>query len=211
MSPLIIYINYIYVYSYVYLGIILDAGMLLKLYASHFYNRVQIKVFTLLKIRKFIDRSTANIIYKQTILPILDYGGFLLDSCSHKSRDDLQKLQNKALRYVHGFRLINAPSIEVLHNMSNILSLRQRREKQLLHLMLWYSKNDDHILKKERITRLQCKINFKVLPLKSMLYINSPMNRGNILWNQLTQDEQTTFSNQMFKIIIDMKYKVYKA
>ena len=78
----------------------------------------------------------ANIFYKQTILPILDYGGFLLDSCTQKSRDDLQKLQNRVLRIIHGFKLNNAPNIEILHNMSNMLSPRQRREKQLLHLML---------------------------------------------------------------------------
>ena len=82
-------------------------------------------------------------------------------------RDDLQKLQNKALRCIHGFKLLHAPTIEVLHNMSNMLSLRQRREKQLLHLMLWYSKFTNQLLKKDRQTRLQSKINFKVLPLKS--------------------------------------------
>ena len=137
---------------------------------------------------------------------------FLLDSYSQKLRDDLQKLQNKALRYIHGFRLVNAPTIAVLHNMSNILSLLQRRrEKQLLHLMLGYSKNNDHILKKKKKNSIKGQINFKVLPLKSMGYINSPMNRGNILWNNLTREEQTTFSNQMFKIILDIKYKVYKA
>ena len=59
--------------SYVYLGINLDAGMSLNLFASHLYNRVQIKVFTLSKIRKFIDKATADVIYKQTIMPILDY------------------------------------------------------------------------------------------------------------------------------------------
>ena len=174
-------------------------------------NFPKFKMFTFSKIRKFIDKSTANIIYKQTILPILDYGGFLLDSCTQKLRDDLQKLQNKALRIIHGFKLVNAPGIENLHNMSNIISLRQRREKQLLHLMLWYSKYDIHLLKRNRITRLQEKVNFKVLPLKTRRYINSPVNRGNVLWNQLTQQEQTTFSNQMFKNILDRKYKVYKA
>ena len=53
--------------SYVYLGIHLDAGMSLNLYASHLYNRIQIKLFTLSKIRKFIDRpkDSANIVYKQ--------------------------------------------------------------------------------------------------------------------------------------------------
>ena len=105
--------------------------MSLSLFASHLYNRIQVKMFTFSKIRKFIDKSTANIIYKQTILPILDNGGFLLDSCTQKLRDDLQKLQNKVLRIIHGFKLVNAPGIENLHNMSNIISLRQRREKQL--------------------------------------------------------------------------------
>ena len=199
-----------YVDSYVYLGIHLDAGMSLNLFASHLYNRVQIKIFTLSKIRKFIDANSADIIYKQTILPILDYGGFLLDSCSQKCIDDIQKLQKKVLRVIHKFKLTNSPGIEALHNMSHLLSLRQRPEKQLLHLMLWYSKFDIHLLKKDRLTRLQQKINFKVLPLKTRRYINSPMNRGNILWNRLTQDEQNTFSNQMFKIILDKKYKVYK-
>ena len=140
--------------SYVYVGINLDAGMSLNLFASHLYNRTHIKIFTLSKIRKFINKSTANIIYKQTILPVLDFGGFLLDSCTQEARDDLQKLHNKALRIIHGFNLINAPGIEALHNMSSIISLRQRREKQLLHLMLWYSKYDDRLIKKNRPTLL---------------------------------------------------------
>ena len=200
-----------HVYSYVYLGIFLDAGMSMIQYATHLYNRVQIKLFTLSKIRKFIDKSVATIIYKQTILPIFDYGGFLLDSSTQKTIDDLQKLQNKALRIINGFKLQNSPGIEALHNMTGVLSLKQRREKQLLHLMLWYSKFANNLLKKPRRTRLQEKLNFKVLPLKTRRYIKSPMNRGNMLWNLLSQEEQTTFSNQLFKIVLEKKYKVYQA
>ena len=92
-----------HVNSYVYLGIFLDAGMSMIQYATHLYNRVQIKLFTLSKIRRFIDKSVATIIYKQTILPIFDYGVFLLDSSTQKTIDDLQKLQNKALRIINGF------------------------------------------------------------------------------------------------------------
>ena len=153
--------------SYVYLGVNLDAEMSLRLFATHLYNRTQTKLFTLLKIRKFIDKNTANVIYKQTILPILDYGGFLLDSCAQKLRDDLQKLQNKGLRIINGFRLINAPGISDLHKLSGLLSLRQRRDKQLLHLMLWFSKSGENLVRKNISTRLQNKINFKVLPLKT--------------------------------------------
>ena len=198
------------VHSYVYLGISLDAEMSMKIFATNLYNRIQVKLFTLAKIRRFIDKNTANIIYKQTILPIFDYGGFLLDSCVQKLQDDLQKLQNKALRIINGFTLLNSPGIEVMHNMSRVLSLKQRREKQLLHLMLWFSKFHGNLLKGNRNTRLQDKVNFKVLPLKTRCYINSPMNRGNILWNKLTREEQLTFSNPLFKLVLDKKYKVYR-
>ena len=143
-------------------------------------------------------------------LRTFDYGGFLLDGCAQKSRDNLQKLQNKALRTVNGYNLANSPSTELLHNMSFILSLRQRWEKQMLHLMLWYSKSEKNVIKKKRATRTQEKINFKVLPLKTHRYIHSPMNRGNILWNNLSKDEQFTFSNSLFKLIIDKRYKVYR-
>ena len=97
-----------------------------------------------------------------------------------------------------------------MHNMSRVLSLKQRREKQLLHLMLWFSKFHGNLLKGNRNTRLQDKVNFKVLPLKTRCYINSPMNRGNILWNKLTREEQLTFSNPLFKLVLDKKYKVYR-
>ena len=153
--------------SYVYLGVTLDAEMSMNSFVSHMYNRIQSKLFTLMKIGKFIDRGTALIIYKQTIMPIFDYGVFLVDSSTRKSRDDLQKLQNKALRTVHGFRLNNSPGVKDLHDRSCLLSLEQRREKQLLHLMLWFSKFKKNLVKSNRRTRLQCKINFKILPLKT--------------------------------------------
>ena len=95
--------------------------------------------------------------------------------------------------------------------MSNVLSLEQRREKQLLHMMLWFSKSSETLVKANRGNRLQCKINFKVLPLKTRKYINSPMNRGNILWNKLTLEEQSTFSNPLFKLVLDKKYHTYRA
>ena len=69
--------------SYVYLGISLDAEISMNLFASVLYNKIQVKLFTLTKNRKFIDRNTALSIYKQTVLPIFDYGGFSLDCCKN--------------------------------------------------------------------------------------------------------------------------------
>ena len=117
----------------------------------------------------------------------------------------------KLLRKINGFKLNTSPEIEAMNNMSGLLSLRQRQEKQLLLLMLWYSQFNRNLLKKDRRTRLQEKLNFKVLPLKTRRYINSPMNLGNIFWNKLRKEQQYTFSNQMFKLILEKNYKVYKA
>ena len=36
-------------------------------------------------------------VYKQTILPIIDYAGFLLISCRKDDKNNLQKLQNEIL------------------------------------------------------------------------------------------------------------------
>ena len=44
----------------------------MNLFATHLYNTVQVKLFTLAKIRKFIDKNTANVIYKQTIWTMVD-------------------------------------------------------------------------------------------------------------------------------------------
>ena len=45
-----------------------------------------------------IDTNCALSIYKQTILPLLDYSGFMLISADNSDRRDLQTLQNNALR-----------------------------------------------------------------------------------------------------------------
>ena len=49
------------------------------------------------KLRKYITQECAVLIYKQTILPLLDYGGFLLNSCNQSDCSDLQIIQNDVL------------------------------------------------------------------------------------------------------------------
>ena len=45
-------------------------------------KRVSNKIFQLRKIRRYMTFDAAVLVYKQTILPILDYSGFLLsDYC----------------------------------------------------------------------------------------------------------------------------------
>ena len=83
-----------YVNKFCYLGIYLDNDMTLSPLISHINKVVSNKAKTLFKIRKYITTKCALAIYKQTILPLFDYTGFLIISCNRSDRKDLQIIQN---------------------------------------------------------------------------------------------------------------------
>ena len=56
------------------------------------------RLFNQRKLRKYITEQSAIAIYKQTILSVFDYAGFMLISCNKSDREDLQVIQNDALR-----------------------------------------------------------------------------------------------------------------
>ena len=56
------------------------------------------KLFILKKIRRYMTEIAAKSMYKQIILPLLDYNGFLLVSCMLDQRRELQKKENSAIR-----------------------------------------------------------------------------------------------------------------
>ena len=72
--------------------------------------------------------------YDQTILPLLDYTGFMLLSINNSDKNDLQVLQNNALRICYYVRLRDKVLIERMHNHTNLLSLEQRRQKLFLYV-----------------------------------------------------------------------------
>ena len=87
-----------YVHTFNYLGVIIDDQLCFTPYYHLVKRRVENKVFVLSKIRKYLDSKTAILLYKQAILPLLEYAGFILVSCRVRQRYDLQVLQNNALR-----------------------------------------------------------------------------------------------------------------
>ena len=96
-----------FVKQYNYLGIILDAEMSLIPLMKNIKKRVNNRMFQLRKIRKYINKQAAIMIYKQTILPIFDYAGFLLISVNAGDKHDLQVMQNDALRFCNGLKLLD--------------------------------------------------------------------------------------------------------
>ena len=70
-----------FVATYNYLGMHLDRNMGLTTLLTKLKSRAVNKIYSLVKIRNMINVKCALSIYKQTILPGLDYTGFLLIAC----------------------------------------------------------------------------------------------------------------------------------
>ena len=168
------------------------------------------KIFLLRKIRKYIDYHTALCIYKQSILPIFDYSGFLLLSLTKGQQSDLQTMQNDVLRFAKNVRLKDMISRTELHKEAKILSLGQRREKLLLTLMFKIPQKG--ILRKvaNRATRQQDKYVFKTdtkigkkYEEKKNYYI------GTKLWDNLPKETQFADNIHEFKKRILPLYEAY--
>ena len=87
-----------FVKNFNYLGVLLDDQLNFTSYYKFVERRLENKMFVLSKIRKYIDSNTSILIYKQAILPLVEYAGFVFISCSIGQRNELQTLQNNARR-----------------------------------------------------------------------------------------------------------------
>ena len=130
-----------FVKNHIYLGVTLDNSMSLIPLLKNIKKRVSNKIFHLRKLRKYMTFDASVLVYKQTILPIIDYAGFLLLSLSKGDLEELQVLQNDILRVCNNTQISDKVSIEELHKKCKMLSLKQRMEKQLLGLMYMLSRD----------------------------------------------------------------------
>ena len=86
--------------SYHYLGIDLDKQLNFEKMVDSTFNKANRKLYLLKRIRPFITSSVANRVYKAHILPILDYADFLIDSCTKKKVENLEKVQKRAMHII---------------------------------------------------------------------------------------------------------------
>ena len=88
-------------------------------------KRVSNKVFMLQKIHKYLTYEAAVIVYKQTILPIIDDAGFLLLACNNSDLDEIQVVQNDILQICTRNKVSDKVSIANLHKKCKIIGLKQ--------------------------------------------------------------------------------------
>ena len=81
-----------------YLGIYIDHCLTWSKHVTYIQSRVYPKLKLLNRISSFLSRDFLPRIYKQTLLPLLDYGCVVWGECSKENAHRLERLQNRATR-----------------------------------------------------------------------------------------------------------------
>ena len=182
-----------FVDKFSYLGYYLDTDMSLKPLLSHIKKITTSKLGTLYKVRKYMTIDSALAIYKQMIMPLFDYSGFLLISCNKTDREDLQIIQNNALRCCLTLRQNDRISLVEIHRRAKLVSLEQRRCIQLISLLFLYGKmNPDVVVVPPRNTRAAKRKKYKTAKYENIKYRNSPYYKAAHLWDTMPANIMNT-------------------
>ena len=183
--------------AYKYLGVDIDMNLTYESAVHNTYIKANKKLFTLRKIRPYITQRIAALVYKQFILPILDYADFLFDSSIKYELDLLDRIQDRALRLISRGQLNNA----AVENAHNIEPLRARCRKHHLALMYRLSRIDLYLdsSRPEIGLRSRNKIKFSTAKIKLTKVMKSPYYRGVSLWDRLPEEVQRATTKVRFK------------
>ena len=121
------------VQSYKYLGVTLDSQLNYNLHVSRVIGSVTSKLRQFQRMRSFLNTKAALMVYKNMLLPVLEYGDIFTIAASAENRRRLQTLQNKGLRCALNKGLES--SSEAIHAEAKLLKLKYRREQHLLNFM----------------------------------------------------------------------------
>lgn len=119
--------------EYTYLGFVLDENLTFVSHINRLINSSTVKVFTLSKIRRYINSETAVVIFKSFILPRLEYGDVFCCGVPKKLLYKIQIVMNKALRIC--YRSKREDSNYHNHLKAKVMPLHLRRKCSILRLM----------------------------------------------------------------------------
>ena len=137
-----------------FLGCIIDNEMITVPGYKAVYRGVEHKIFMLGKLRDFVDRRAALLVYKQAVLPFLDYAGFVLLSCGKGCKKDMQTLE------------------------ANLQSREQRRIFQILKVLYDCSKDNKYLKVTANLTRAEAKIVFGIPNKYTTTFLTSHFYKG---------------------------------
>ena len=197
--------------SYKYLGVTLDGQLNYNKHVNKVIAGASLKLKQLKRMRSFLNTKAATLVYKNMILPIIEYGDIFLASTTAVNRKRLQVLQNKGLRCALR-RDMDTSSVE-LHTEAKLLKLKYRRELHLLNFVFDKAGNAENLKPKRSVgvtTRSHnCKL-FRTRKPKTEKFKKSVTYTGPKKWNALPADLQNIVAKPEFKVAIQ-RYIELKA
>ena len=172
--------------SYKYLGVTLDGQLNYNKHVNKIIASASLKLRQLSRMRSFLNTAAATLVYKNMILPVIQYGDLFLVGANVETKRKLQVLQNRGLRCALK-RDIDI-SIDELHSESNLFKLIYRREQHLLNFMFDMSQQSKKVNKVRDAGVLTRSQKFKTLKLtrpKTEKFKKSLTYLGPQKWNGL--------------------------
>ena len=140
-----------------------------------------------------MDVSTSLLIYKQTILPIIDYLSIIVNSSTKRKIKKLQPLQNRAIRTILRLKgYISTEEMDDYHDRLHLELLENRRKYFMLKMMYKLSHFECNIdrYRPTRVLRTAPKVKMKVCFTDKERVRKSPYYLCNRLWDKLEADVQ---------------------
>ena len=165
-------------------------------------SRVNGRLLSFARIRNMMDVSTSLLIYKQTILPILDYLCIKVNSSTKRKIKKLQPLQNRAIRSILNLSgYISTEEMGCYHERVRLQMLGNRRKMFMLNMMYKLSLNYVNVDKyrPDRILRTCPKVKMKVEYTDKERVRKSPYYLCNQLWDKLEADVQLSPNRFVFR------------
>ena len=181
-----------------YLGVLLDENLSFAPHSEKVQNSGDVKLKHLRRLKKYMDESLALLMYKQMIMPALEYCDFLVESGPVGLAEGLQTIQNHCLRCCLGIidpRLITR---EALHIRCKCNWLWSRRQRNLLSLMYKHTRNPDNLIVPARTLCSNVMMKIKLQRPKGQLYRDSPLYRGSFLWDKVPPNKQEIVTYDLF-------------
>ena len=165
-------------------------------------SKAQGRLITLARLRKLLDSKTTLLIYKQTIVPILDYLCVLYESSTQRKIKKLQPVQNRAIRIVKKLKgYISTTEMENIHRQLHLKSLCDRRKLFMWMLMYKLSRDESNVnmYRPKMLLRTGPKPKMKVPFTDKERVRRSPYYVCRRLWDTLDSSVQLSKSMLEFK------------
>ena len=121
-----------------YLGIYIDHCLTWNKHVTYIQSRVYPKLKLLNRIPSFLSRDILLRIYKQTVLPLLDYGCVIWGESSKRNAECLERLQNRAMRIIlHADRKTCTQKMRAKLFLSSLYSRRLFSKLQYVYKIIY--------------------------------------------------------------------------